>query len=114
LKRFVTVGDRGSITLPADIRRSHHLNEPGAQVEVVPREDGVIELRPHVAVAANQTWFWQPGWQKGERAVDEHIRAGSVVVSDNIEDFLTETARARSKARTASGTKAPNLKRRRR
>jgi hypothetical protein len=88
------------------------LNEPGAQVEVVPREDGVIELRPHIAVAADQTWFWQPDWQKGERAVDEHIRAGSVVVSDNIDHFLTEVARARNKARTVPGMKAQKLKRR--
>jgi hypothetical protein len=26
---------RGSITLPASLRRRHHLDEPGAQVEII-------------------------------------------------------------------------------
>ncbi|MGI8903375.1 MAG: AbrB/MazE/SpoVT family DNA-binding domain-containing protein [Solirubrobacteraceae bacterium] len=45
--QFVAVaGSRGSITLPADLRRRYHLDEPGAQVQVIGRPDGVIELHP--------------------------------------------------------------------
>ena len=32
---MAVAGSRGSITLPADVRRRYHLDEPGAQVEVI-------------------------------------------------------------------------------
>jgi hypothetical protein len=42
---FVTLlSSRGSITLLAEVRHRHHLDEPGAQVEVVERDRGVWEL----------------------------------------------------------------------
>jgi antitoxin MazE len=86
-KRYVSVRDRGNLTLPPDIRRAYHLDEPGVQLEVVARP-GLIELRPHVAVAADQAWFWTSDWQKGERAVDAHVSAGRVKRADNVDDFL--------------------------
>ncbi|MGH8903994.1 MAG: AbrB/MazE/SpoVT family DNA-binding domain-containing protein [Egibacteraceae bacterium] len=61
---FVSVQGRGVIALPAELRRRFGLDRPGAQVEVVAREDGVIELRPHLAVPAEQAWVWTPQWQE--------------------------------------------------
>ena len=46
--RFIGLQGRGTIALPPDIRRKYGLDVPGAQVEVVERDDGVIELHPHV------------------------------------------------------------------
>ncbi len=40
---------RGTLALPADLRRRHNLDQPGAQVRVVEREDGVVELHPLTA-----------------------------------------------------------------
>lgn len=85
---FVTVQGRGTIALPADVRRRHHLDEPGAQVEVIEREDGVIELHPKVAVPADQTWFWERHWQEREREVDAHVKAGEVTTHESAEDLL--------------------------
>jgi bifunctional DNA-binding transcriptional regulator/antitoxin component of YhaV-PrlF toxin-antitoxin module len=99
-KRFLSVHDRGNLTLPADIRRKYGLDKPGVQVEVVARA-GVIELRPHVAVPASQAWYWQPGWQEGERAVDEHVAAGRIQVAENIDEFLTAMDKVRKKKRKA-------------
>ena len=65
--RFVTVQSRGVLALPADVRARHGLDAPGAQVEVIEREDGVIELHPHIAVRADQAWFWFDRWQRMER-----------------------------------------------
>lgn len=96
---FVGVRGRGEIVLPADLRRRHHLDSPGAQVEVVEREDGVIELHPHVSVPAEQAWFWDSAWQKGERLVDEHVAAGRVVVSSDIGQFLRDIEVVRSRRR---------------
>ena len=73
---YVTVQARGTIALPAGVRKRHRLDEPGAQVEVVEREDGVIELHPNLPVPASQAWFWTEEWQAGEREVDEQIARG--------------------------------------
>lgn len=83
---FVTVQSRGTLALPADVRRRYHLDEPGAQVEVIER-DGVIELRPHLPVAADQQWFWTERWQTREREVDAHVAAGEVETHDSADDF---------------------------
>jgi AbrB family looped-hinge helix DNA binding protein len=82
------VQQRGLIALPAEVRRRLHLDEPGAQVEVIEREDGVLELRPALPVPANQAWFWTEHWQQREREVDEHVTAGRVQVHESTEDFL--------------------------
>jgi bifunctional DNA-binding transcriptional regulator/antitoxin component of YhaV-PrlF toxin-antitoxin module len=80
--QYVAVQARGTIALPAGLRRRLHLDEPGAQVAIVEREDGVIELRPALPVPADQRWFWTDRWQAMEREVDAHIAAGRVVVLD--------------------------------
>jgi antitoxin MazE len=84
-------GARGSLTLPAEVRRRFGLDEPGAQVEVVIREDdGVIELHPVLPHRADQSWFWTERWQAGEREVDEHVAAGRTRVSDGIEAMFED------------------------
>jgi bifunctional DNA-binding transcriptional regulator/antitoxin component of YhaV-PrlF toxin-antitoxin module len=98
-KRFLSVHDRGNLTLPADIRRQYGLDKPGVQVEVVARP-GVIELRPHVAVPADQAWFWTQNWQEGERTVDKHVAAGRVTVARDVDDFVAAMDKVRKKKRT--------------
>jgi bifunctional DNA-binding transcriptional regulator/antitoxin component of YhaV-PrlF toxin-antitoxin module len=80
--QYVAVQARGTIALPAGLRRRLHLDEPGAQVAIVEREDGVIELRPALPVPADQRWFWTDRWQAMEREVDAHVAAGRVIVLD--------------------------------
>jgi antitoxin MazE len=88
--RFVTIQNRGVLALPADLRRRHQLDRAGAQVEIVERADGVIELRPHVSVPADQAWFWTERWQRMEREADEDVAAGRVARFDSAEDFLAD------------------------
>lgn len=76
------------IALPSELRQRLHLDEPGAQVEITERADGVLELRAALPVPAEQAWFWTQHWQKREREVDEHVAAGRVTVFENGEDFL--------------------------
>jgi len=85
---FVTVQARGVVALPTDLLRRHRLDEPGAQVEVTEREDGVIELRPHVARSADQAWFWAPEWQQMEREADEDVASGRITTFESDTDFL--------------------------
>lgn len=86
--RYLGVQGRGTIALPADVRRRLHLDEPGAQLEMTERADGVIELRPALPVPADQRWFWTERWQEREREVDDQVAAGHVTVFESTEDFL--------------------------
>lgn len=86
----LTVQRRGVLSLPADLRKRRHLDEPGAQVRLVERDDGVIELHPQLPVAADQAWFWTERWQRLEREADDDIAAGRVARFDHVEDFLAD------------------------
>jgi len=68
--------------LPVSIRRRLQLDQPGAQVELIERDDGALELRPVLPVPADQRWFWSKRWQEMEREVDAHVSAGRVTVVD--------------------------------
>jgi bifunctional DNA-binding transcriptional regulator/antitoxin component of YhaV-PrlF toxin-antitoxin module len=85
---YVAVQGRGNVAIPVGLRRKYHLDEPGAQVEITEREDGVLELRPAVAVPAAEAWFWDERWQAGEREVDAHVAAGEVAQHDTLDDFM--------------------------
>lgn len=87
---FVTLQGRGTLSLPKGVRERHQLDKPGAQVEVIEREDGVIELHPHVPVRADQAWFWTERWQEMEREADADIEAGRVTTYDSAEEFLAD------------------------
>lgn len=65
----------GTVTIPAQLRRRFGLDKAGAQVEIVVR-DGEIVLVPHVAIPAEQAWFWSADWQAGEREADEDRAEG--------------------------------------
>lgn len=85
---YVAVQRRGTVALPPALRKRYHLDEPGAQVEITEREDGVLELRPAIAVPASEAWFWSERWQQGERAVDAHVAAGEVTQHETLDDFM--------------------------
>jgi AbrB family looped-hinge helix DNA binding protein len=80
---YVGVQGRGVVALPAEVRRRLHLDEPGAQVEITERDDGVLELRPVLPVPADQRWFWTDRWQEREHEVDAHIAVGEVTVYED-------------------------------
>jgi AbrB family looped-hinge helix DNA binding protein len=85
---YVGVQARGVVALPAEVRRRLHLDEPGAQVEITERDDGVLELRPALPIAANQRWFWTQRWQEREHKVDAHVTAGQVTVHEDGDALL--------------------------
>lgn len=89
---FVAIQGRGTVAIPVDLRKRYHLDRPGAQVEITEREDGVLELRPTLAVPATEAWFWDERWQAGEREVDAHVAAGEVTQHETAEDFMAHLA----------------------
>jgi antitoxin MazE len=85
---YIGLQSRGVFALPADVRKRHRLDEPGAQLRVVERDDGVIELHPQVAIPADQTWFWSERWQAMEVEADADVAAGRVARHASGEAFL--------------------------
>lgn len=84
---FLTLQGRGLLSLPSALRKRHNLDRPGAQVEVVERDDGVIELIPQISVPADQAWFWTKRWQEMEREADKEFERGEVVTHNSAEEF---------------------------
>ena len=89
----IKVRERGTITLPAALRKAARLDRPGSQVEARLREDGVIELIPVITIPADQAWYWTEEWQAGEREVDEEAARGEERVFDSAEEFVTHLRR---------------------
>ncbi len=79
---ILTVQARGTIALPADLRRRLHLEGENAQVKLVEHDDGALELVPVVAVPAGQAWFWTERWQSMEREAEADVAAGRTRVVD--------------------------------
>ena len=75
---YIGLQSRGVFALPADVRKRHRLDEPGAQLRVVERADGVIELHPQLAIPAEQAWFWNEHWQSMELEANDDVAAGRV------------------------------------
>jgi bifunctional DNA-binding transcriptional regulator/antitoxin component of YhaV-PrlF toxin-antitoxin module len=92
-ENHLTVQRRGTIALPPALRRRHHLDQPGSQLRVVERDDGVIELHPVVSVPASQAWFWSDRWQALEHKADADVAAGRTAVSDGPDELLAELDR---------------------
>jgi bifunctional DNA-binding transcriptional regulator/antitoxin component of YhaV-PrlF toxin-antitoxin module len=74
----ISLQGRGVVTLPAALRRKLKLDEKGSQVEVVERADGVIELRPLLAIPAEDAWFWTKEWQAKEKEAEADVANGKI------------------------------------
>ncbi|WP_282857496.1 AbrB/MazE/SpoVT family DNA-binding domain-containing protein [Pseudoclavibacter helvolus] len=87
MSTYVSIQSRGNIALPAELRKKYHLDESGAQVEIVETPEGIM-LKPTIPVAASQAWFWQGDWQTGERQAESERQAGLGSVYETGDDFL--------------------------
>jgi AbrB family looped-hinge helix DNA binding protein len=87
---LVKLGSRGTLTIPKELREGLDEN---SLLDVVRREDGVIELHPKITIDASQAWFWTERWQRMEREADEDIAAGRVRQFDDAEEFIAALER---------------------
>jgi antitoxin MazE len=84
---FISIQARGTVSLPAALRRRYGLDQPGAQVEVIDA-DGQIILRPKVPIDATQSWFWEKSWQAGEIDAEQQRVRGEGADNQSGEEFL--------------------------
>lgn len=73
----------GQLDLPAEARAALHLGVVRS-VDVDVLVDGVVLLRGR---DPGQAWYWEPGWQAGEREADEDLAAGRSEVFDSDEEL---------------------------
>ena len=85
---LLTVQSRGTVALPADLRRRLHLDQADAQIKLIERDDGRIELLPVVAIPADQAWFWTDRWQAMEREADADVAAGRATVVEGADELI--------------------------
>jgi hypothetical protein len=85
---FLAPQSRGLIQLPPEMKRRLHLDEPGAQLEVTERPDGVFELRATLPIPAEERWFWTERWQAMEREADADIAGGRVAQFEDLDAFV--------------------------
>ena len=74
-QQLVKVSKGRRVALPKSVEKVG-LND-GAHVSVEIKDDKVI-LRPIVAIPKSQAWFWEKGWQKGEKEAVLDIEKGKV------------------------------------
>lgn len=84
----LSVQSRGTVALPADLRRRLRLDEGDVQIKLIENDDGRIELVPVVAVPADQAWFWTDRWQAMEREADADVVAGRVTIIDGADELV--------------------------
>jgi len=87
---YAAIQGRGTVALPAELRRKYRLDEPGAQLEITDRPDGVIELRPTLPVPVEDMWFWKPGHQAAEQEAEDDLAAGRYRDFEDAESFLAD------------------------
>jgi bifunctional DNA-binding transcriptional regulator/antitoxin component of YhaV-PrlF toxin-antitoxin module len=86
---LVSVQNRGTIAIPPALRHAYHLDEAGAQVEII-EEDGRLVLIPKIAVDASSAWFYTAQWQAKEREASQAYAAGLGTSYSSAEDFLAD------------------------
>lgn len=91
---LLSVRSRGTLALPADLRRRLHLDAPESQVRLIDHGDGRVELVSVVAVPADQAWFWTDRWQAMEREADADIAAGRSTVVDGVDELIAHLDKA--------------------
>ena len=74
------------ITLPAQVRKSAHL-EDGDILECEVRE-GQIVLTPKKLIDKKDAWFWTPEWQQAEAEAQKDVQTGAVQEFDSVDDLL--------------------------
>ena len=87
LGSYTTLRKKGSLTIPAAVRKAARLAE-GDPVYVTMTEEGIL-LKPQKLVDATQAWFWESSWQAREREADEDLAAGRTVRHGSSKEFLS-------------------------
>lgn len=86
-RRRAMMRRKNQLTLPREVAEALHVRE-GDEVEFAITEDGRVTLRGMTVVPTDQAWFWDPGWQHGEREADGQVAEGRTEEFDDAESMF--------------------------
>ena len=66
-----------------------------SRIEIVERDERVIEMHPLLAPRADQAWFGVERWREMESAVEEDVAAGRVATFERVERYAADLERGR-------------------
>lgn len=98
----IKMSDRGTVTLPKEVRPKQ---KGDVFFNAVLRDDGVIELRPQVAVDASKAWFWSDRWQRMEREVQDSYDRGNFERHNSDDEFLDHLERLSAESKVERDTR---------
>jgi AbrB family looped-hinge helix DNA binding protein len=78
---------KNQVTLPREVAEALHIRE-GDEVEFAITESGQVMLRGMTSVPADQAWFWDHEWQRGEREASGQIAAGQTEEFEDAESMF--------------------------
>lgn len=81
------VRDKGQLTLPHAVRAALGV-DTGDEVEFVVLASGQVAIHGLKMIPADQAWFWNESWQRGEREASEDIENRRVETYKDSESFL--------------------------
>lgn len=90
----VQIRKKGQATLPKEVQTALHVKE-GDRIRFNIGEDGEVTAEGIVEIPADQSWFWTPEWQAGEREADEQIAAGGGKVFHDLDEMFEHLNRER-------------------
>jgi AbrB family looped-hinge helix DNA binding protein len=103
MKDMVTrIGKRGTLVIPAEVRRALNLSDDDTVSIHVDESSGRIEITPQLSIDRSQAWFWTPEWQAGEREADDDLKAGRFTVTTTDEFKKDISSRASAKNRKSA------------
>ncbi|MDR2896939.1 MAG: type II toxin-antitoxin system PrlF family antitoxin [Propionibacteriaceae bacterium] len=82
---YASITARGTISIPAPMRRRLHLDQPGAQVAITLRPDNVMELRPCLPTPSDAA----PRWEEAIAASNPPIH---IPTDEEIDEWLARTS----------------------
>jgi AbrB family looped-hinge helix DNA binding protein len=80
---------RGTLTLPNEIRRELGLEE-GDEIDVEVDAAGRLILTPLARIPKSAAWFYTPEWRKRILEAEEDLAAGRYRDFDSVEDLLLD------------------------
>jgi antitoxin MazE len=87
---YLSTQTRGVFTLPSEVRKKLHSDEPGTQLRLIEIRDGVYELTAVTPVPVEDAWFWSDRWQQMEREAEADFAAGRAARFEDLDALLDD------------------------
>jgi AbrB family looped-hinge helix DNA binding protein len=83
----VTIGGKGRVTLPREVREAAHLAE-GDVLEIEVVDDHTLVIRAKYMVDRDQAWIWSDPWLEKLKRASADVDAGRIERYEDDESFL--------------------------